>query len=970
MIVQEVPGGGVRLPAADAGVLRRAIDAVRGANDGAGLDQAFGQLLRWLRAEVEAGRLHADPPLRALLLALAGAPVARSIATALRGFEGGQALLARLQDLQDEIPFLFRVDKDGVPRLRTLGELAGQAPVKLQLPWSEQTEPAPDGPAFTVAAGATAGIALAVLDAAQVAARHGAVLQPASDVALVLEVSGALHGSLALDMAGGGMQAGASQSLATVHEFPPEETALAALLHVPQRLPRGLELADLAQALVLPGQDGLRQVSLSGESTVSLDLSGRRRGSDITIRTVRVQGRGRRIQRTVSTGGALSVTLQERAQRQRRIYRDAGGALVLQSRRLDEGSDSLGARLDAGIRLTGWGSVAGDLVAAALPDAAPLLERLAPLARPQALLARALRRKLPPALAVLAPVLTGEAQGAAAGDALRAAVADALLSRFDLWHAVASGETQALAARLADELAGSAAGAALAAELRAWLERTLAALAADARGALESFAADVASRRESQALLRALQAVGVRVAATARGGAALVQALLDFLQDYGAFRARLLAAAEKALDFRIVLAVEWERSHSGSNTFEQELRIPAEALADPVDAAADFRRWLLGRRVADPERPFGLPAARVQGGWTASAARVRKVAASLSLDLGFSTLKARTLLKADTRVETGPGGVLLARSRASATRTRSWNGDRVNAVGRALFDTLAARGPLSQFSLDLDFREAALSRGELAGILASLTGPSLLAEAAAEALLAERDALAARHGGDPPATLQLGMALGAADRRRLAELSSDQATLRRSIAQALAQAGSGRRSRNLAEAMQALGYAGSPVEAFVHHWDGLRRTLSGGPIASVTLNGWHITRSMRSAPLYRAASTLQQCIAAAAAMEDVLQAVRDWPGADQLAHRVRNELAATPGFGGLDEPAREALVAAALAEAWDAQASAFAADFARALSTHDVAFDSGDDVPVFTLFVLLLLAALTGAHLKARLRAA
>src|SRR5690606_33524084 len=225
----------------------------------------------------------------------------------------------------------------------------------------------------------------------------------------------------------------------------------------------------------------------------------------------------------------------------------------------------------------------------------------------------------------------------------------------------------------------------------------------------------------------------MQVGRSARGAAGLLQPLLDFLQAYGDLRARLVAAAKDALDFRLQLALEWEQARAGEDAFDQDLRIPAEAL-DTAAAAGDFQRWLLGRRLADPERPFGIPAARLQGGWTASAHRLRAFASTLSLDLGFSSLKARTLLKADTRVETGPGGVLLARSRASAKRSRQWNGDRVEAVGRALFDALASRGLLSQFSLDLSFREAALGEAELAGLLGSLVATGVLDPAEADAL--------------------------------------------------------------------------------------------------------------------------------------------------------------------------------------------------------------------------------------------
>ena len=958
MIVQEIPGSArVRTLAADAGVLRRAMEVLHAAGAGS-LDQAFAALLAWLRDEVAAGRLHADPPLRALLLAVSSARPAAALRAALDGFEAGQALVARLQDLQDEIPFLFRVDKDGLPRLRTLGELAGHAPARLRLGWSTESSQAPGAPAFTITAGAEAGVALAVLDAATLAERHGAVLVPASDVALVLETSGTLHGDVRLALASGSLQASTGQTLALVFEFAPQETALAALVHVASRLPRTLDLASLAAALGLPGQDGLRQVGISGESSLAFDLSGRRRGSGIAIRTVGVQGQRRRIQRTVSAGASLELVLEDRGQRQRRIHRDASAALVLQSERRDEERVDARGELDAGIRLTGWGTLAADLVAASLPDAAPLLEQLDAFTQPQALLQQALRRRLPATLAALAPVLTGEAQGRAANDALRHAVADALLSRFDLWHAVAGRETTALAARLTAELAGSAAGAAVAAELRSWLERTLEALSVDARARLQQFAAELVRRRQARPLQEALEAVGFQAARAARGTAALVQPLLEFLQAYGAWRAKLVDASRDALNLRLALSVAWNREHAASDAVEQQLRIPVAALSTPA-AAADFQRWLQGRAFADPTLPFGVPAASVQGSWHAVATRYSELGETLALDLGFTGIRSRTLLKADTRVEAGPGGVLLARSRASAARTRSWGKDKVHAVGRALFDALAGEGALGQFSLDLEFTERALSRDELQGLLASLATPHLLDAAQAEALHAARDALAATQGGDPAARLTLGMALGKGERRRLAELAGDALARRRAIASALALAGSGRRSRNLVEAMQALGYSGDPVEAFVHHWDGLRRKLSGGPIASVTLNGWHITRSQRSSPLYRAAVQLKHCMGAAAAMDEVLQAVASWPHTEAMLQ---------PPAGG-DGASGDAAQAAALADQRDQRASEFAADFARVLSTHDVAFDSGDDVPVFSLFLLILLARLGGSRLKARLRA-
>src|SRR5690606_19333004 len=138
----------------------------------------------------------------------------------------------------DEIPFLFRLDTDGLPRLRTLVELAGQAPVRLSLAWSGDTAPAPAEPAFSVGASADAGIALAVLDAAAAAERHGAVLLPDSDVALVVEATGTLRARLSLAAVAGAYQATGTESLALLHEYPPQETTLAVLLDVPRRLPR------------------------------------------------------------------------------------------------------------------------------------------------------------------------------------------------------------------------------------------------------------------------------------------------------------------------------------------------------------------------------------------------------------------------------------------------------------------------------------------------------------------------------------------------------------------------------------------------------------------------------------------------------------------------------------------------------------------------------------------------------------
>src|SRR5690606_3061859 len=173
-------------------------------------------------------------------------------------------------------------------------------------------------------------------DATRAAGRNSGVLRPDSDWALGWEATGTLRARLSLAAVAGAYQATGTESLALLHEYPPQETTLAVLLDVPRRLPRRFELAALAAALALPGQDGLRQLSLTGEGALSLDLSARSRGSDVAIRTVAGIGRRRRIQRTLSAGGALSVELEQRAWRQRRVFRDAGGALVLQSRRRAE----------------------------------------------------------------------------------------------------------------------------------------------------------------------------------------------------------------------------------------------------------------------------------------------------------------------------------------------------------------------------------------------------------------------------------------------------------------------------------------------------------------------------------------------------------------------------------------------------------------------------------------------------------
>jgi hypothetical protein len=901
MFIIETKGGSTLAAAPEKATLQQALSVARAADAGLELDAAFAMLLDWIKAELGAGRLTSSASFAAFMASLQSSRrVSDAVRAALAASGLGQRIVNRLQDLQDEHPFLVTLDGDGNPRLPTLGELEGVAVVDLEFAESKQV--ATEGATrFKISGAAAARVQLDVLSAHEAFRQHG---QPVQGSVLRLRASGALEAGIDVSLAPATFAAGveASRGIVLLYQFTPDTTSLAALDHLVRDIPAGMQLGDVAAALDLPAQPGFRLLQLERAAGFHFDLSARLGYSQVTLRTVSAAGREQEIKSELAAGAALKVGYRDAGSRQVQVHSDANGDIVLRAESKRAEALSAGLDINAGITITGWSTLARSLMQASLPDAADLLAKLDRWAQPGEWLAARLTQALPKGLEPLIPVLVGASDDAAG--ALRMAIAELIDSHVNPWTAVLEQRSELLTDALVERIAPRASDAHAASLLRGWLSKQLGGVLGDLRKELLatiadkiSDANDAVARQLAQALGDELRAVGRAVRQGASSAADFLQPAIGFLDDYSRLRRKLLDLADRALRFTLEVTLKHELRRTASDTLSFDLRLPREfALAGGPAVEADFRRWLRGAAFVDPMRPFGRPLAEVEGNWKASSARLTESSTSLAIDLGFTGVQAKAMFSSTTQIEVGPGGVLLATTRTESSKASTWGNERVSALGRAMLNAMLSDNPISSFQLDIAFRDAELTEGELRSLIASLRRPAggiLIDDALAATLTAQWQALQHAAGSAPAAVLKLGFALGESGRDALRTLCADSARLRMAIATSMVEVCSGNPARDLGRALATFNYSGDPATLFVQHWEEIRRTLGYGLSRYPTLNGVPISPSSKTTSLsspWGAANALRRSIRPAHGIYEALSSAAGWPAQQEVVDRALLEL--------------------------------------------------------------------------------
>ncbi len=957
-------------------VLKSALDALQ--KLGYSPRDALFLVLQWLAKQLKGGDVHAGAVMTALLNKLqAGAGLEPAVIAALAATGPGQRLLDRIEDLQNEVPFLFRLDESGLPRLCTLQELVDGKPAELNFSESRSSDLSSAPLSFTV--GVTAGVKLGmrVVSTATAKSTWNATLGQPQDLGFVLYAGGNLGANVQLAQSGTslGAAANASQQLTLVYQFDGAKTTLEAIGHVLEDLPSGISLKQLGDTLDLPAQDGLRQFNLANAAGFQFNLSGSTQGTRIDLRSVTVDGKAQQIKTTWGGSVGLSVKFSDQRARLLCISKNADGTLLLHAER--NNTQTLNSAIDiaAGVEISGWDAIAAGLVSATLPDATDLIERVGKWANPGAWLKSKLTDALPADLAALAPILIGEVQGEDNVEtALKNLIQGLIDSKVNLWAAALDDKADLLIDDLVNGIVSDVSQRDAAKPLRDWLEAKLPPLLSQARDELVndlkeqvSTATGAFSQAKAKALKDDLAAVGNAISAATNSVAAFVQPVLTFLNNYSAWRAKLIAAVEKTLKLKLSITIAYTYQRTATDQLDFDLLLPGNLIVAPTDLAErDFSRWLRGRAFADDAHPFGLPLNQIQSSWRAVSARMTQIGESLTVDLGSWSATTSTLLKASTRVEIGPSGVLLAQTDASAAKNYGWGDEKFSALGRATFDALMSPLMLSQFSLDIELADNQLTQRELQQILASLHisgAPALLNTVDEAAIVAKWQTLRDKAGADPAARLRLGMALDPAARRRVIDSASDGKALRAAIAQAMVVACNAKPGRNLQTAFSDLGFAGRAEDVLVAQWDDFRKKLSFGPIDFIEINDRPISPSNKTAPVYQAAAAVKRAISPANALYEALLDSRNWPAIDQTVRSETLKLQANPDFNKRSVPDQALALSKLAADYYDRLGTDFAANLGRALSANDVMFDRSDDVPTDTLFVVLLVQSLTGARL-------
>jgi hypothetical protein len=605
MFIIETKGGAALAAAPERATLQQALSVVRAADAGLDLIGAFESLLDWIKSELGAGRLTSSASFAAFIASLQSRrPVSDAVHAALAASALGQRIVNRLQDLQDEHPFLVALDSDGSPRLPTLAELEGAAVVHLEFAESKQV--ATEGTTtFKISGAAAARVQLDVLSSHEAFTQHG---QPVQGSALRLRASGALEAgvdaSLALATFGAGVEA--NRGIVLLYQFTADTTSLAALDHLVGDIPAGMQLGDVAAALDLPAQPGFRLLQLDRAAGFHFDLSARLGYSQVALRTVNAAGSEQSIKSEIAAGAVLKVGYRDGGSRQLQVHSDANGDIVLRAESKHSAALSAGLDVNAGITITGWGALARSLMQASLPDAGDLLEKLDTWTQPGTWFAQRLKQALPKELAPLLPMLVGASDDAAG--ALRMAIAEAIDSHVNPWTAVLEQRSELLTDALVERIAPRASDAHVASLLRGWLSKQLGVVLGDLRKALlatiaekVSDASEPVAKQLAKALGDQLRTVGRAVRQGASAAGDFLQPVIGFLDDYSRLRRKLLDLADRALRFKLEMTLNHELRRTATDTLSFDLRLPRDlALAGGTAVEADFRRWLRGAAFVDP----------------------------------------------------------------------------------------------------------------------------------------------------------------------------------------------------------------------------------------------------------------------------------------------------------------------------------------------------------------------------------
>jgi hypothetical protein len=960
MLVLRPAAGELRALAFTDLLLTQALAAIDPANP----ESAARQLIAWL-ATLAPPASAGEKPVWELLRRITEATTLPDAVRASLEQLGRERLLARLVDLSDELPFLFQED-NGAVRLVKLAELVDGEAVELGLEAQGSKKlSGSDGPAFVVSGHAALGLELRVRSPAAVEKDFGLALRPAH-AALVLEAAGEIGGGA--EWTAGpiafGLSAEASRGLAAVADFPADKSSVSALQALAGRLPTELSPAALHAALTAPGHDGLALIQIDRARGMTMTLGGEASAGFVDLRTVHAGRKPFPIKDTVAASLSLTVRHQDSAQRRLRIRRDASGGLRLESRTLASTERNVDLSLGAGVTIEGWDKVAAALVDANLPDAQALIDKLrtkgllTPGTLLQAELGKALSKHVPKPMAAL---LTGESDAKAASEALLAQIVARLDARLAPWQAVSQQRLDALVIALADSLLPKGFDS----ERQVLIDQLNKALSAfnliaTARQHLSDAATEWAGQLSKEEL-EAFAAVGTAVKNVATQADALAERILTVLTRYEAFRGKLLGAAEQAAKLKFGIAIEHARRVRASDALDYTLVIPASAVTSD-EARADFAAWLSGRPFRDQDRPFGV--AQDQD-WRATSERSRSVSTAIRFDLVLGNASTRELLETSTRIEVGPGGVLCARTKASASKeyALSWTKEKVSASAQALFDALVSADPMTAFSLDLEFEDGRFEDDELESILASIdrAGSELLPRAVKDRLWSQWETLFAANGRkSPKAALCLAMTLDDEARRRLRTLAAQPDALKRALVRAMVASSRGRPGFDLVRACETLGLKKGPSAALLKDWNLYYLNRHSSDIDFLTK-----LSSGRGGDAYHAARAIQRAIRPLNGLFKALECAAGWPDARARLRTIQATVAAQHKD---KAPPMQALIASRqLADELDHAGLEFASHLGDSLAAADALVDLQTNAPVATLFVMVFLARECGAGLTGEL---
>ncbi|MCB1613556.1 MAG: hypothetical protein KDI60_17660 [Xanthomonadales bacterium] len=941
------------------------------------VDTAAALLIQWVAGQLKGLDNKPAGPASDLLQRInVQVPVSAAVGKLLES-AGFEKLLGQLVDLQDEwlggdeAPFLFRVS-DGLPTLTRLKDIVGTTPVRFGFSFDDKnTLGSADGLKLAIKGEASATVEIRVPTPESLKEEYGLDSFALNRAAVVLVGTGELGAGAdwSLEPAVFSASASFSRELAAAYDFPDDLTSVRALDAMAKSIPQSLDPKSINDVIAVPGEDGLKLIQIDRARGFSFALGLEKGLSFVDVRSVRVDGKESPINLGAALAFKLGVTHQDQRLRRLQISRPASGGLTLRSTQAESAETGVSVGLDAGFTITGWGDIANSLVQSNLPEAEDLLKKLGPAAAPGKWLRDEIEEALsglPDGLKPLAGLITGELDSKQAQSQLATRIHDLLNSRVSLWTAVVEKRLEGLAQSLAEQLTPLASLKPTRTELAAAL------IAGFRRVGLLTKAGDTlkalipTTAKPIGALTNLLGKVGYRVNTAASKANQLLDPVLAFLRDYDAFRAKLIGGADRIAKLRFGIAIDHSRHEVAADTLITEFLIPSSELGTPA-ARADFEAWVTGGRFGDSRLPFGVP--QTNEAWRVISTRTSESTTTVRLDLAIADATTEDLLKSDTRVEVGPGGVLVALTRAAAKKLarNSWSDEVVTASGAVFLDALSPSLPTSALSLDLEFEDSRFQEKELVSILTSLErlGGSAFPASASNSIWNDWEVVRKKQGAKAPkAKLRIGMVIDQPQRRRLLELGKDEASRRALLVQALLHATPERPERNVVDALAVLGYEHDPADVLVREWNRFAGWLrykgtkkAGQIIVKENLPGI----SSIGSPVSRAVEALWGAAHVVNAIESVLLFAANWPAADDAIETlIKQALGSRPD---LQDYEAAFLASKQLADEYARKGRDVSRAMGRALSASDAMFDGNDGAPVNTLILMSFLSGACGARL-------